>query len=252
MKSGYLEDLAYIHDVGFSGFAMQAAPGLLGILRQCGVTQELVVDLGCGSGLWARELDRAGYPVLGVDISAAMLQIARQRVPEARFQRGSFLEVALPPCGAVTAIGECLNYLFDAANKPERLVQFFRRVYQALRPGGVFVFDVAEPGRGGGRGPRQRNFQGEDWALLLETEEDRHEAILTRRMTTFRRVGRLYRRGEEIHRLHLYRGAEIVTALRRLGFRNRRLRGYGDFRLPRGLVGIVARKPRLAVQAQGG
>jgi SAM-dependent methyltransferase len=240
---GYQEDLAYIHDVGFGFFALQAAPGLLGILRRCGATQGLVVDLGCGSGLWARELSRAGYRVLGVDISAAMLKIARKRVPEARFKRASFLDADLPPCGAVTAIGECFNYLFDEANSPGALAAFFARVFRALRPGGVFVFDVAEPGRGGGPGKRQKNSEGDGWTVQVETEEDEPNAVLTRRITTFRRVGRLYRRSDEVHRLRLYRGAELAAELRRLGFRTRQVRGYGEFRFPWKLAGFVARKP---------
>ena len=52
----YGEDLAYIHDVGFGDFALGAAPGMLEILRRSGIRGALVVDLGCGSGLWAREL----------------------------------------------------------------------------------------------------------------------------------------------------------------------------------------------------
>jgi SAM-dependent methyltransferase len=243
MVDGYQDDLAYIHDVGFGGFALQAAPGLLGVLRQCGMPLGLVVDLGCGSGLWARELSRAGYAVFGVDFSAAMLKIARKRVPAAKFQKGSFLGADLPRCVAITALGEIFNYRFDPANRRETLMPFFRRVYQALLPGGVFVFDIAEPGRGGGPGLHQKNFQGEDWALLLETEEDADQSILTRRITTFRRTGRIYRRAQETHRLHLYPGTEIVAALRDLGFRARLVRGYGTFRFPRGLVGIVARKP---------
>src|SRR5262249_47428044 len=151
------------------------------LLRQRGVLEGLVVDLGCGTGLWAYELVQAGYTVLGIDFSAAMLAIARQRVPEARFRRGSFVDAAIPPCAAVTAIGECFNYLFDPANQQETLLECFGRVYQALRPGGVFVFDIAEPGRGGGPGVHQRHFQGDDWALLLETEEDSKAALLTRR-----------------------------------------------------------------------
>src|SRR5947209_5688592 len=169
---GYREDLAYIHDVGFGGFARQSAPGLLGLLRGAGVAGGLVVDLGCGSGLWARELVGAGYAVLGIDLSAAMLAIARARVPGAEFRQGSFLDADLPRCDAVTAVGEIFNYLFDDANGRGALARFFGRVHRALRPGGVFVFDVAGPGRGGGRGPRQKNWQGEDWAILLETEED--------------------------------------------------------------------------------
>jgi SAM-dependent methyltransferase len=246
IATAYEEDLAYIHDVGFHFYALGAAPGLLDILRQAGVTQGLVVDLGCGSGLWARELVQAGYWVRGFDLSAAMLRIARRRVPEVRprvrFQQGSFLEIDLPPCDAVTATGEIFNYLFDSANEKGKLVQFLGRVHRALAPGGVFIFDIAEPGRGGGPGRRQKHFQGDDWALLLETEENEGEQVLTRRHTTFRKVGKLYRRGEEVHQLHLYHGTELVDALRRLGFRARLLRAYGDFRLPLGIAGIVARK----------
>ena len=69
----YKADLAYIHDVGFGDFARNSAPALLEMLRSNGVSKGLVVDLGCGSGLWARELSDAGYGVLGVDISPAMI-----------------------------------------------------------------------------------------------------------------------------------------------------------------------------------
>ena len=55
--SGYREDLAYIHDVGFGEFALNAVPGLLTLLKKSGVPNGLVLDLGCGSGLWARDLD---------------------------------------------------------------------------------------------------------------------------------------------------------------------------------------------------
>jgi methylase of polypeptide subunit release factors len=47
----YKEDLAFIHDVGFSDYALKSAPGLLDILAQNQIRDGLVVDLGCGSGL---------------------------------------------------------------------------------------------------------------------------------------------------------------------------------------------------------
>jgi SAM-dependent methyltransferase len=134
MIPGYDQDLAYIHDVGFGGFAQRAAPAVLQMLRASGIRRGLVVDLGCGSGLWARALVDAGYDVLGVDLSAAMIAIARKRVPEARFVRGSLLERALPRCVAVTAIGECVNYLFDSNNDSRALAGLFARVWSVLEP----------------------------------------------------------------------------------------------------------------------
>ena len=102
MKKGlfYADDLAYIHDVGFREFALKSAPGLLSILRQGKILGGLVIDLGCGSGLWAHELSKAGYDVLGIDQSAAMIQIAKKKAPKARFKKDSFLNVKLPLCDA--------------------------------------------------------------------------------------------------------------------------------------------------------
>lgn len=45
----YRDDLAYIHDRGFTAFAHEAAHALLQIFKESGVRSGLVVDLGCGS-----------------------------------------------------------------------------------------------------------------------------------------------------------------------------------------------------------
>jgi SAM-dependent methyltransferase len=240
---GYGEDLAYIHDVGFGHFAKHAAPALLGMLRQRRIIHGLVVDLGCGSGILGRTLCDAGYHVLGVDQSAAMIAIARKRVPDAEFRHGSLLAAPLAPCVAVAAIGECVNYLFDRRNTKRRLFGLFRRIYEALLPGGLFVFDVAGPGRVVGPGTHKSHREGKDWAVLVEMEEDRQRMLLTRRIASFRKVGRLYRRDEEVHRLRLYNRSEIARELRSCGFRVRGLEGYGPMRFPPGLFGFMARKP---------
>src|SRR5256885_9767528 len=66
------------------------------------------------------------------------------------------------------------------------------------------VFDLAGPGRGQ---PARSFVAGPDWAVLVEKAESGR--MLTRRITTFRRVGRLYRRGEEVHRLRLHEPREV-------------------------------------------
>jgi SAM-dependent methyltransferase len=243
MTDAYHDDLAAIHDAGYGHFARAAGPVLLGELRRRGVRDGLVIDLGCGSGILAAELTAAGYDVLGFDLSPAMIALARKRAPLARFRRQSLWVAELPPCVAVTAVGECFNYLFDEANTDAALDQLLGRVYAALRPGGLFLLDTSEPGRVPGSG-RQRTFREEaDWAVLVTAEEDRERGLLTREITSFRRVGKLYRRDHEVHRLRLRRGAELAERLRRLGFRVRVLRSYGALRFPPGYAGLLGRKP---------
>jgi SAM-dependent methyltransferase len=237
----YRTDLAYIHDAGFGDFAKKSAPGLLRILRENGINSGLVIDLGCGSGIWARELSDSGFGILGVDISPAMIAIARERVPRGEFITASLLRVTLPRCVAVTSLGECLNYLFDPSNRMVAIRRLFHRVYKALQPGGLFVFDIAEPGREDG--PRQNHRQGPGWAVLVDVDLDARTNRLTRCITTFRKDGALYRRDEEIHSQQLYKRGDIAKELRSAGFRVRTIDAYGAQQMIRGCVGFIARKP---------
>lgn len=241
---GYGDDLAYIHDAGFRDYALNAAPGLLHILRRRGITGGLIVDLGCGSGRWALVLNRAGYQVLGVDQSRAMIRLARRIAPGSRFQVASLLSVRLPACDGVTAIGECVNYCFDERNSRKALQRFFERVYRALRPGGVFVFDIAEPSRLPQRALQKNWLEGPDWAVLVSISGDREHNILRREITCFRKLGKLYRRREETHTLRLYGAADVIDDLTRCGFHARKLAAYGRFRLPYGIAGILAVKQK--------
>jgi SAM-dependent methyltransferase len=236
----YDTDLAYVHDIGFGNFARNSAPGLLRIISQCDDASRLVVDLGCGSGIWARRLVDEGYQVLGIDISAAMIEMARQRVPEAAFQIGSFIDCAIPSCRSVTALGEVVNYLFDPSNSLAMLHRVCQHVYEALIPGGAFIFDFAEPERC--RGLKQGFWEGEDWTCLVEFLHDEPKQQLSRRIVTFRKVGDTYRRHDETHRQQLYERAAVAEILRSVGFQYEIVSDYGAAAFPAGLVGCVARK----------
>jgi SAM-dependent methyltransferase len=241
MKPGYQADLAYIHDVGFSGFVCDAAPWLLQRLRSNGICGGLVVDLGCGSGRWAAALLRAGYAVEGIDLSPAMIALAKKHAPRAKFRAASLLSARIPSCAAVTAIGECVNYAFDRSNSGASLKKFFRRVHEALQPGGMFIFDAAGPGIAAG-GPLRRWMEGKDWAILLELTEQPRRHTCLRRMTIFRRVKGHYRRSEEAHPMRLCSRDVLVRLLRDIGFDVEVVPGYGKpFRRP-SLAGFVCKK----------
>ena len=138
--------------------------------------------------MWAKGLAGAGHRVPGIDVSEAMVGVSRGRVPEARFRVASLFEADIPPCKAVTVIGEGLNHLFDPANEDDRaLIRLFGRVYDALTPGGVFVFDVAEPGQVTRATPTRTFAEGEDRVVPVEKEDQERETP-TRRIVTFRRA----------------------------------------------------------------
>jgi len=241
--AGYTGDLAFIHDAGFGDLARAAAATVIRLLHARNIRSGLVVELGCGSGIGAQALVQAGYQVLGVDISPAMIRLALSHAPAANFVNGSLWRVILPACAAVTAIGEGINYAFDRATGRQALIRLFRRIFAALAPAGVFVFDFAEPGQIRGGTHSSKHMSGTGWAVLVDATEDKERRVLTRRIVSFRRAGKWYRRTEETHIVRLYPAKELLSDLRRIGFRARAFRRYGDLRLRQFHAGIVAWKP---------
>jgi SAM-dependent methyltransferase len=238
----YAEDLAYVHDAGFGDQAEAAATQLLELLATRGVESGAIVDLGCGGGIAAARLAAAGFDVFGIDSSPACIELARRRVPDGTFHVGSFIDATLPNAVAVLAVGEVLNYLFDSRNGPKALPGVLARVYDALEPGGVFLFDLSGPGRVGAEKMRTWH-AGDDWAVMVEAEEDARAGTLTRHITSFRQTSGGYRRAEETHVLKLYAPSGVVASLHGAGFRARILRGYGGEEFARGHRAFLARRP---------
>jgi SAM-dependent methyltransferase len=238
----YFEDLAYVHDSGFTGFVRAAGRGLLDWFRRAGIEQGMVVDLGCGTGLWAASLLRAGYDVTGIDSSRAMIRLARRHAPRARFLQRSILDTNLPPCQAVTAIGEVFNYALDTRVSKAALARLFRRIFVALAPGGLLSFDLLDPQPSDPRS--YRTWQGgPDWLVAVEIHEEPARHRLIRRIITFRRRAGSFRRREETHVLRLYKPGDVSDLLKSAGFSARRFAGYGSARLDGGRSVWLARKP---------
>jgi SAM-dependent methyltransferase len=191
----------------------------------------LVVEFGCGSGVVARHLVDAGFDVLGIDASPAMIDLARRNVPEARFTIGTLSSARIPRCRAIVAIGEVVSYVLEGHNG---LSTFFARAARALEPGGLLLFDFIESAEG--RTYPSKSRSGADWALVFRATADRRGRFLTRRIITFRKIGSAYRRGEETHKVRIFTRAEMAAALERAGFEVRMRRSLGGVKLIRGDV----------------
>jgi SAM-dependent methyltransferase len=230
--SFYPADLARIHDEGFGDFPRAAACEVHRHLPPSG----LVVELGCGTGITMEILMRLGYDVVGIDISPEMLAIARRRAPDADLRPGSIWDAEIPPCVGVTAIGEVVNYAADERAGSERLPELFDRVYTALQPGGVFMFDFATPGRGR---PEPHVSEGQGWRIESRTVEDTGARTLERRM----KIEIDGRQREEVHLLRLYDPETVRQQLEGPGFSSEALDRYCDFRFWPGYAAFAAVKP---------
>jgi SAM-dependent methyltransferase len=224
----YAEDLAAIHAEGFGALGAAAAEVVADALGE-GIAGARVADIGCGAGALAAPLSSAGAEVWGLDLSPALLEIARRRAPRARFRQGSLHELEIPPVEAVCAIGEVVNYMADARAGAAALRRFLEQASASLRPGGLLLFDAAAPGRGS-----SRSFtEGPGWAVGSLSEET--DQLLVRTITTFREVEGVWRRTQEVHRLALLATDMVLDALEAAGFESEVLPGYGALSLPPGL-----------------
>ena len=107
-------------------------------------TPRTVLDLACGTGTVSRLLAARDYAPTGVDLSAAMLDVARRRTQEAGLpilfheQDAAELDLGAMRFDAAICLFDSLNYILE----PERLRAAFARVCAHLAPGGTFTFDV--------------------------------------------------------------------------------------------------------------
>jgi hypothetical protein len=126
-------------------------------------------------------------------------------------------DVEIAPSIAVTATGEVLQYATDPRAGLEALGALARRVFDALEPGGVFVFDVSTPGRNLGLDVRHVFHDHDSWMLGMHATETGDR--LTRRIVILvREADGRYRRVDETHQLCLYEADAVVELLAGIGF----------------------------------
>ena len=120
--------------------ALDEAPYVRAALALCAEKVRLagggsVADVGCGPGHVTAHLRELGLDAFGVDLSPAMVDVARREHPGVRFDVGSMTELDLPDASVAGLLAFwSLVHIPDSA-LPEVFAQF-RRV---LRAGGPLV-----------------------------------------------------------------------------------------------------------------
>ena len=191
------------------------------ILRREGVTPRTVVDLACGTGSVTEILARMGYPVLGVDMSEEMLTEAAMKTmglePMPRFvcQKLQQLHLSRAVDMAVCAL-DSLDYITD----PSDCAEAIRRVYKALNPGGIFIFDVNTPEKLRAMDGQVFLDEDDDVYCVWRGEFDEQTNICSYGMDLFQRRGDVWRRSFEEHREYAYSEEQLRGYLKAAGFTN--------------------------------
>lgn len=154
----------------------------------------VVLDLGCGPGLYTSRLAKLGHRCVGVDLSPASIEYAREQVEReglaCRYELGDLGSVALPPGNNLALM------LFGEFNmfSPSVASGLLRRVQGCLAPSGSLLLEVHpyETVRDIGEAPPHWALEEQgvfsDAPHLLLTESDWHagQRVATERFTVIR------------------------------------------------------------------
>ena len=190
-----------------------------GILKENGIRDGLVLDLGCGTGSMTELLAGLGYDMIGVDNSEEMLEIASEKKAASghdilyllqdmrEFELYGTVRAVISACDSV-------NYITE----PEELAEMFALVNNYLDPGGLFLFDFnTEYKYREILGDTSISENREECSFLWESFYDPQERINEYDLTIFVREGELYRKFEETHFQRGYTVREVADCLRKAG-----------------------------------
>ena len=190
-------------------------------LCEAGITNGLLLELGCGTGSLTQLLEDAGFDMIGVDNSIEMLEEAnRKKILENReilYLLQDMREFELyGTVRAVICACDSINYLTDK----EDLIQCFRLVNNYLDPGGLFLLDFNTI-------HKYRDVIGdtviaenrEECSFIWENGYDEEDKINEYDLTLFIRESEngLYRKYEETHYQRGYELSEIMECLKEAG-----------------------------------
>jgi len=97
-----------------------------------------VLEIACGTGALLKELSRK-YEVCGLDMSGAMLEIAKKQAPHAKLFRQDMTRIRLDDrFDVILCIFNSINHLLGL----DKWKKTFESVCEHLNDGGIFIFDI--------------------------------------------------------------------------------------------------------------
>ena len=204
------------------------------ILRREGLRPRTAVDLACGTGSVTAILARQGLDVIGVDLSEEMLTVAMEKVMDMgcppRFVCQPLQALKLPR-GVDLAV--CALDSLDYITEPKDCAEAIRRVYKALNPGGIFIFDVNTPEKLQAMDGQVFLDEDDDVYCVWRGEFDPSTNICSYGMDLFQRHGAVWERSFEEHREYAYSQEQLTQYLKNAGFTHIEVYADREFVAPR-------------------
>lgn len=191
---------------------------LINLLKEHGVENGLVLELGCGTGKVTRLLYEHGYDMIGIDNAEEMLTIAREYsegMEGILYLLQDMREFELyGTVKAVVSICDSMNYILEE----EELLQVFRLVNNYLDPKGIFIFDMNtlykyETLLGETTIAENRPEGSFIWENYYNSQEKMNEYDLT----LFIKEGDLFRKYEETHYQKAYEIETVINLIEKSG-----------------------------------
>ncbi|WP_240961315.1 class I SAM-dependent DNA methyltransferase [Aneurinibacillus aneurinilyticus] len=191
--------------------------------RMMGAHPHYVAELGCGTGSLTRYLLERELEVWGVDLSADMLEVAREKIGRSHphvsvhWLKQDIRHLSLPrEMDSIVSFCDTLNYIPDA----EGVRQVFAHVFDALVSGGTFLFDVHTPYKiAEVFGNESFCYRDEDVAYIWQSTYDETVETVEHDLTLFVAEGNgLYRRFNELHHQRAYSLDDLQKWLGETGF----------------------------------
>lgn len=137
--SSYDDIAGMYHKLWADWYLPAAMPALDRLFFSCVRPGSKVLDLCCGSGHVTKELVARGYDVTGVDVSARLVEHAREQLPAVDFRVQDARELQLQRrFDAVLSTFDSLNHILTL----EDLGRVFAGVKRIVESSGIFVFDM--------------------------------------------------------------------------------------------------------------
>jgi SAM-dependent methyltransferase len=221
------------------------------VLEKFDANPQDILDIACGEGTFAVAMAEMNYNVTGVDLSSCMLTFAREKAKQKDldipFIQQDIRELDFDASfDLVTCLFDSLNYMLVL----EDLARVFEGVTCALRPGGLFIFDmntIYGLAVSWQRSPVRFEQDSEDTIILHRLSFDYERTIATIKVTGFHKEGMQWTRMDEEHKERGYPIEQIKCALRHQGLDVRAcwssLLTYNNPTPTSGRVWFVAQKP---------